>query len=147
MNAEWKEGYAIKGWNGQIDQRDAAVFYNQGTFHPTKYLLGVLKWLSQQPNFSCYARTRMLQCQEKGIEVMGFGSKEVKVTTEDDKTITCKDVVMATCVPLQKLSVVAEMEFHRTYCIAVRIPKGSYEDSLIYDTSDSPSAMRRMITS
>ncbi|KAH0299873.1 FAD dependent oxidoreductase, partial [Aureobasidium melanogenum] len=137
MDAEWKEGYAIKGWTGQVDQRDAAVFYNQGTFHPTKYLLGVLKWLSQQPNFSCYTRTRMLQCQEKGIEIMGFGSKEVKVTTEAGNTISCKDVVMATCVPLQKLSVVAEMEYDRTYCIAVRIPKGSYEDSLIYDTAEA----------
>ncbi|KAH0121885.1 FAD dependent oxidoreductase, partial [Aureobasidium melanogenum] len=115
----------------------AAVFYNQGTFHPTKYLLGVLKWLSQQPNFSCYTRTRMLQCQEKGIEIMGFGSKEVKVTTEAGNTISCKDVVMATCVPLQKLSVVAEMEYDRTYCIAVRIPKGSYEDALIYDTAEA----------
>lgn len=43
---------------------------------------------------------------------------------------------MATCVPLQKLSVVAEMEYLRTYCVAMRIPKGSYEDCLIYDTAD-----------
>lgn len=135
--AEWREGYAIKGWDGKPDQRDAAVFYGQATFHPTKYVLGVLKWLSKQPNFSCYTRTRMMQCQEKGIEVMGLGSKEVKVSTDDGKTITCKDVVMATCVPLQKLSVVAEMEYDRTYCIAMRIPKGSYEDSLIYDTAEA----------
>jgi glycine/D-amino acid oxidase-like deaminating enzyme/nitrite reductase/ring-hydroxylating ferredoxin subunit len=135
--SEWKEGYAIKGWTGQPDQRDAAVTYDQATFHPTKYLLGVLKWLSSQPNFSCYTRTRMLECQEKGLEVMGFGTKEVKVTTDDGKTITCKDAVMATVVPLQKLSVVAEMEYDRTYCIAMRVPKGSYEDALIYDTNDS----------
>jgi glycine/D-amino acid oxidase-like deaminating enzyme len=137
MDAEWKEGYAIKGWNGQVDQRDAAAYYNQGTFHPTKYVLGVMKWLSEQPNFSCYTRTRMMECKEKGIEIMGFGTKEVKISTEDGNTISCKEAVMATCVPLQLLSVVAEMEYYRTYCIAVRIPKGSYEDSLIYDTADA----------
>jgi glycine/D-amino acid oxidase-like deaminating enzyme len=38
MDAEYREGYAIKGWEGEPDQRDAGVFFNQGTFHPTKYL-------------------------------------------------------------------------------------------------------------
>ena len=38
LNAEYREGYAVKGWDGEPDQRDAGVFYNQGTFHPTKYL-------------------------------------------------------------------------------------------------------------
>jgi glycine/D-amino acid oxidase-like deaminating enzyme len=38
MDAEYKEGYAVKGWDGEPDQRDAGVFFNQGTFHPTKYL-------------------------------------------------------------------------------------------------------------
>jgi Rieske Fe-S protein len=28
------------------------------------------------------------------------------------------------------------MEYHRTYCIAIKIPKGSYEDCLIYDQAD-----------
>ncbi|KAK3059841.1 hypothetical protein LTS18_009935, partial [Coniosporium uncinatum] len=51
MNVEFKEGFAVKGWDGQKDQRDAAVFAGQGTFHPTKYLVGILKWLQQQPNF------------------------------------------------------------------------------------------------
>ena len=38
MDAEYREGYAIKGWDGKPDQRDASVFYNQATFHPTSYL-------------------------------------------------------------------------------------------------------------
>jgi hypothetical protein len=38
MDAEYKEDYAVKGWDGEPDQRDAGVFFNQGTFHPTKYL-------------------------------------------------------------------------------------------------------------
>lgn len=32
------------------------------------------------------------------------------------------------------MSINAEMEYNRTYCIAVRIPQGSVEDCLLYDT-------------
>lgn len=137
MNAQWSDNLTIKGWDGKPDQRDGAIINDQATFHPTKYLVGVLKWLSAQQNFSCYARTRVMDTKEKGIEVMGFGHKEVQVSTEGGHTIHCKDVVMATCVPLQKLSVIAEMEYDRTYCIAIRIPKGSYEDCLLYDTAEA----------
>lgn len=38
MDAEFREGYVVKGWDGEHDQRDAAVWFKQGTFHPTKYL-------------------------------------------------------------------------------------------------------------
>lgn len=110
---------------------------NQATFHPTKYLNGVLKWLKQQPRFSCYTGTRALSIQEKGIEVLGIGHKSVEIKTEAGNTIKCEYAVEATCVPLQKLSVIAELEFMRTYCIAVRVPKGSVEDCLIYDQAEA----------
>lgn len=132
INATFQEGYAIKGWDGKIDQRDAAIFTHQATFHPTKYLVGILKWLAKQPNFECYTHTRMMSCEEKGI----LTTKEVQVKTLDGCTITCKDAVEATCIPLQKLSVIAEMEYYRTYCVAIRVPKNSYEDCLIYDEAD-----------
>ncbi|KAL8679573.1 MAG: hypothetical protein Q9186_004167 [Xanthomendoza sp. 1 TL-2023] len=131
IKASYKEGFAIRGWDGKIDQRDAVTYSGQATFHPTKYLLGVLKWLTQQPNFKCFTRSRVMSVQEKGLL-----SKEVKVSTESGHTITCVNAVEATCVPLQKLSVVAEMAFFRTYCIAMRVPKGSIEDCLLYDSKD-----------
>ncbi|KAL8825391.1 MAG: hypothetical protein Q9170_007805 [Blastenia crenularia] len=131
IKAAFKEGFAIKGWDGKVDQRDAVTYPNQGTFHPTKYVLGVLKWLTQQPNFSCYTLTRVMSVEEKGLF-----SKEVKVSTQEGQTVTCTNAVEATCVPLQKLSVVAEMKFFRTYCIAIRVPKGSIEDCLLYDSKD-----------
>ncbi|KAI4205126.1 MAG: hypothetical protein LQ346_001523 [Caloplaca aetnensis] len=131
MNAEYKEGFAVKGWDGKVDQRDAQVYTGQATFHPTKYILGVLKWLTEQPNFRCYTRTRVISVEEKGLL-----SKEVKVRTEGGQTVTCRDAVEATCIPLQKLSVVAELVYYRTYCIAIRVPKGSIEDCLIYDSMD-----------
>ena len=131
LAVSYKPDYAIKGWDGKVDQRDVGLYEEQATFHPTKYLVGVLKWLAQQPNFECYTHTRMMSVEEKGLL-----SKEVKVSTMDGNTITCKDAVEATCIPLQKLSIVAQVEYYRTYCIAIRIPKGSYEDCLINDQAD-----------
>jgi glycine/D-amino acid oxidase-like deaminating enzyme len=136
LKTTYKEGFAVKGWEGQIDQRDAVVYSDQATFHPTKYLVGVLKWLKDQPKFACYTNTRMIAAEEKGIEIMGIGRKDVHVKTEAGHTITCRDAVEATCVPLQKLSVIAEEEYYRTYCIAVRVPKGSVEDCLLYDSAE-----------
>lgn len=131
LPATFRDGYAIKGWNGKPDQRDAAVFEQQATFHPTQYLTGVLKWLAKQPNFECYTHSRVISIEEKGLL-----SREVHVGTLDGHTITCRDVVEATCIPLQKLSIVAQLEYLRTYCIAIRVPKGSIEDCLINDQAD-----------
>lgn len=60
----------------------------------------------------------------------------VRVKTMDGHTITATDVVKATAVPLQKLSIVTEMAFYRTYCVAIRVPKGEIEDCLIYDEAE-----------
>ena len=136
LAVSYKDGFAIQGWDGDVDQRDAVMFEEQATFHPTKYMVGVLRWLAEQPNFSCYTRTRAMSIEEKGVEILGIGSKEVHIGTEGGNTITCKNALEATCVPLQKLAVVAQMEFYRTYCIAIRIPRGSVEDCLIYDEAD-----------
>ena len=78
-----------------------------------------------------------MSVEEKGIEVLGIGKKHVEVKTGGDHTIKCNDAVEATCVPLQKLSIIAQMEFMRTYCIAVRVPKASIEDCLLYDAAES----------
>jgi glycine/D-amino acid oxidase-like deaminating enzyme/nitrite reductase/ring-hydroxylating ferredoxin subunit len=136
LKAEYKEGFAIRGWNGSIDQRDAVIYPEQATFHPTKYLIGVLNFLKTQSNFSCYTYTRAMDVEEKGTEILGMGHKEVFVKTLGGQTIKCRDAVEATCVPLQKLSVIAEEEFYRTYCIAIRVPKGSIEDCLFYDSNE-----------
>lgn len=113
------------------------VVEEQATFHPTKYLNGVLKWLKQQPKFRCYTNTRVLSVREQGIELLGMGHKTVLVETEAGNKIQCEYAVEATDVPLQKLSIIAEMEYKRSYCIAIRVPKGSVEDCLIYDQAEN----------
>lgn len=136
LQAEFREGLAVKGWDGAVDQRDGVVFANQATFHPTKYIVGVVKWLKTQPNFSCYTNTRMSSIEEHGAEVLGIGTKTVEVHTQGGRTIKCQYAIEATCIPPQKLSLIAEMEYNRTYCIAVRVPKGHIEDCLIYDQAE-----------
>lgn len=133
---EYCEGFKLKGWEGKPDQTDAIIYPGQATFHPTKYVVGVLEFLKQQPNFACYSNTRCMNVEEKGIEILGMGHKEVIVSTLDGHKIKCADAVEATCIPLQKLSVIAEQEYYRTYCIAIRVPKGSVEDCLFYDSAE-----------
>lgn len=79
-----------------------------------------------------------MEWKEKGMSLpLLVDDKHVVIKTETGHTIDCNDTIMATCVPLQKLSVIAEMEYSRTYCIAIKIPKGAVEDCLLYDTADA----------
>ncbi|KAK0624423.1 FAD dependent oxidoreductase-domain-containing protein [Immersiella caudata] len=136
MEVRFDENLTVKGWSGSVDQRGGMVVENQATFHPTKYLAGVLNWLKEQPNFKCYTRTRVASIKESGIEALGLGHKKVVIQTENGHTVTADFAVEATCVPLQKLSVITQLEFFRTYCIAARVPKGSVEDCLLYDDAE-----------
>ncbi|KAF4446750.1 hypothetical protein F53441_9684 [Fusarium austroafricanum] len=136
MDSRFDESLAVRGWDGAIDQRGGLIIKNQATFHPTKYLNGVLKWLKSQPNFRCFDETRVMSVEEKGIEILGIGNKSVQVQTTDGNTVKCSSAVEATCVPLQKLSVIAQMEYMRSYCIAARVPKGAIEDCLLYDQAE-----------
>lgn len=140
LDAEYKEGLKIRGWDGSIDQRDAAVVNRQGAFHPTKYLNGVLKHLKSQPNFKAYTRTRASGITESGVKIpligVRLGKTGVTVETTNGHTISAAHAVQATCVPLQKLSLVVEQETTRTYCIAIRIPKSTVEDCQIFDQAE-----------
>jgi glycine/D-amino acid oxidase-like deaminating enzyme len=137
LDVSWKDGLKVKGWDGRPDQRDGAIFGLQATFHPTKYLVGLLGWLAKSDKFQCFTYTRVLTLEEKGtIPIINMGNKHVKISTMDGNVVNCKYAVEATCVPLQKLSLIAEMEYNRTYCIAARIPKGTVEDCLLYDSAE-----------
>ncbi|KAI1312924.1 FAD dependent oxidoreductase [Xylaria venustula] len=136
LQAEFDAELTVKGWDGKPDQRGGAIFQNQATFHPTKYCKGVLAWLKKQSNFRCYTRTRIMSLEEKGLKVLSLGHKYCQVHTESGNTIQCEHAIEATNVPLQKLSVIIQEAWYRTYAIAMRIPKGSVEDCLLYDSAD-----------
>lgn len=128
LDVQFRDDVAVKGWDGKPDQRGGAIFAGQAAFHPTRYLVGLMNWLQRQSNFKCYTETRVMAVEEQ--------TDKVTVRTEGGASIVCEQAVEATCIPLQKLSVVAEMEYDRTYVIAVRVPKGSVEDCFIYDTAE-----------
>lgn len=136
LDAEFRADLAIKGWDGP-DQRGGAVFHNLATFHPTKYLVGVLGWLNKQPRFRMFTSTRVTSVEEHGIEVLGLGRSTVTVGTESGHTVKAQHAVEATCAPLQKLAVIVQMAADRTYCIAARTPKGSIEDCLLCDEAEA----------
>ncbi|EME45307.1 hypothetical protein DOTSEDRAFT_87689 [Dothistroma septosporum NZE10] len=137
LKVKYDADFKLGGWDGEPDQRGAAIFHDQATFHPTKYLNGVLRWLREQPNFHCYTHTRVMDFSEKGLEIGPIGHKTVEVKTIDGYTVKAQDAVQATCIPLHKLSTVAEMEYERTYCIAIKVPKGYVEDALFYDEAEA----------
>ncbi|KAL4801656.1 FAD dependent oxidoreductase [Aspergillus unguis] len=128
IDAIFEKGLGMSGWDRDASQRDVAIFPAQATFHPTKYLLGVLEWLKEHPNFQCFASTR----------VTGFEEEKSKaiVLTEQGYTVIARDAVEATCILMHDLNISVEMSYFRTYCIAIQVPKGSIEDCLIYDTND-----------
>ncbi|RDW93699.1 FAD-dependent oxidoreductase [Aspergillus mulundensis] len=136
VDAEFVEGLRIKGWDGVgMGATDGVVFHSQATFHPTRYLSAVLGWLKEQPQFECFVNTRVTEIDEKSSHLHLHSQGGVKLATDRGYTVFTGTVIEATNIPLQKLSIVAEMAYYRTYCIAMRIPKGSVEDCLIYDTA------------
>lgn len=141
LKAEYVEGLQIGGWDGAVDQRDASVFRDQATFHPTKYLNGILAHLKSQPNFQAFSNTRVASVEESGVTIplikVHLGSHNVTVKTDSDLKISAAHAVEATAVPLQTLSLIVEQEFMRTYCIALRVPKGVVEDCLVYDQAEA----------
>lgn len=136
LDVDFDKSLTIKGWKGEPDQRGGAIFKDQAAFHPTLYLSGILKWLREQPKFRCYTFTRMMSITENSTGLLSMGEPSVTVETEAGNKIEAKHAVQATCVPLQKFSVIAEMSYHRTYCVAVRVPKNSIEDCFIYDSAE-----------
>ncbi|PLN76737.1 FAD dependent oxidoreductase-domain-containing protein [Aspergillus taichungensis] len=138
----FRDDLKVRGWDGSLDQQGGTIFEKQATFHPTKYLVGVLNWLKNQPNFNCFAETRVISMTEEGHEILGFGNERVTISTESGHKVTAKQAVQATCVPLQKLAVIAQMEYDRTYCIAIRVPKGYVEDCLLYDQAEQYKYLR-----
>ncbi|XXG99873.1 hypothetical protein Hte_006214 [Hypoxylon texense] len=108
---------------GKPDQRGGAIYAKQAAFHPTKYLNGV----PRVAKAAAAAQVPVLHVDARHY---------VRIETEAGHTVGCEHAVEATDVPLQKLGVVAQMAWFRTYCVALRVPKGAVADVLLYDTAD-----------
>ncbi|GAO45851.1 DAO-domain-containing protein [Saitoella complicata NRRL Y-17804] len=104
-------------------------FGDQAVFHPTHYLVGLIKYLKTNSLFQAYTHTRFISHKE-------HSATSVTVETEEGNKIAAKALIMATNVPLQKLDVIDKEGFWRTYSIAMTAPKGLYDDLIVYDNAD-----------
>ncbi|KAF5986057.1 oxidoreductase [Fusarium bulbicola] len=92
IDARFDESLTVRGWDGAIDQRGGLIVKDQATFHPTKYLNGILNWLKTQPNFRCFDETRVISVEEKAIEDLGrgmggAGSKPIAVYKDEEGNV------------------------------------------------------------
>ncbi|HXK39222.1 MAG TPA: FAD-dependent oxidoreductase, partial [Candidatus Paceibacterota bacterium] len=118
---EMVERAAVK----EFDTGRALRFPNQGQFHILKYLSGLAKIIEQNGG-RLFSSTR-------AVEWKGEGSPQVK--TGDGRIVTAGSIVLATNYPIMS-KMFAKLPAYRTYAIGVRIPKGSVEKVLLWDTGD-----------
>lgn len=103
----------------------ALKFPDQGQFHILKYLSGLARSIERGGG--------QLFSQTSAIEWTGEDSPEVK--TAGGGTIYAKSIVLATNYPIMS-KMFAKLPAYRTYAIGARVPKGSVEKILMWDTGD-----------
>jgi hypothetical protein len=70
LTTEFPGQLVVKDWDGRVDQRGAAIFSQQATFHPTKYLI---TW---SPQMACRATKLLLLCPHSNDVLQGKGSTQ-----------------------------------------------------------------------
>jgi glycine/D-amino acid oxidase-like deaminating enzyme/nitrite reductase/ring-hydroxylating ferredoxin subunit len=104
----------------------ALKFANQGRFHPLKYCAGLVQAI-QQRGGRIHGRTAYVGHEEENGSVV--------ITTERGATLRAGAALFATNSPVNdRVAIHTKQEPMRTYAMAARIPRGSVEDALIWDT-------------
>jgi glycine/D-amino acid oxidase-like deaminating enzyme/nitrite reductase/ring-hydroxylating ferredoxin subunit len=99
-------------------------FPDQGQFHITKYLGGLVDAIERMGG-KLFSHTRVTEWE---------GGDPPKVKTENGKTISTKQIVLATNYPLMS-KMFAKLPAYRTYAIGVEL-KDPIEPVLLWDTGD-----------
>ncbi|KAK6516127.1 hypothetical protein TWF506_006037 [Arthrobotrys conoides] len=103
------------------------------TLHPTKYLHGILRYLSENHSdlFSCYTHTRVkaYKGDENGLSVEIDGRSV---------SIKAKNFVMAMNVPVRSRTYIMAHGYYRTYHIATTIPKADAPEYIISGSTHIP---------
>jgi glycine/D-amino acid oxidase-like deaminating enzyme/nitrite reductase/ring-hydroxylating ferredoxin subunit len=101
---------------------------NQGTFHPTKYLKGLVRCIEARGG-KLFADTAVVQVEEEDGEVV--------VKTEDGATVRAKHAVVATNSPINdRYALHTKQAPYRTYAMALELPRGTLPDGLYWDMLD-----------
>ncbi|RYZ99103.1 MAG: FAD-dependent oxidoreductase, partial [Proteobacteria bacterium] len=101
-------------------------FPKQGSFHPEKYIAGLLKAVRAMGG-KVFPHT-----EAKKVE----GGKPARVTTMRDFQVVCGSVVIAANTPFNATAMHLKLAAYRTYMVGFRIPKARADDALFWDTTD-----------
>ena len=120
---EWVHSAPIDGF----DTGACLRFPKQGQFHPLKYLAGLARAVQRLGG--------VIHCGTHAHKVEG-GDKPC-VITSDGKRIECGAVVVATNTPINDMVAIHTKQApYTTYVIAARVPRGTVEKGLYWDTLD-----------
>ncbi len=109
-----------------IEGTKALKFANQGRFHPLKYCAGLVRAIEQRGG-CIHGDTAYVGHVEDGENVV--------IQTENGPSIRAGAALFATNSPVNdRIGIHTKQIPMRTYAIAGRIPHGSAEDALIWDT-------------
>lgn len=107
--------------------RAAIRFPNQGIFHPLAYLHGLIDVL-QQNGGALFENTRVTDVDTTGTPT---------ATTASGATVSAQFLVVATNNPfIDRLVMHTKQAPYHTYVIGMRVPPGSVEPALYWDTND-----------
>jgi len=101
---------------------------NLGTFHPTKYLKGLVRCITMRGG-RIFADTPSIGVEEKDGSVV--------IETENGKTVRAKYAVIATNSPTNdKYALHTKEAPYRSYAMALSLPRRALPDALYWDTLD-----------
>lgn len=116
-----------------VYKRPGIRFANQAKFHPLMYLAELVTRIPGRGSH-VFERTEAKEFEAKG-------KKSIRVKA-NGQNITCKDVVIATDVPLTGVSNIASAALFQTkmtpytsYAIGAKLPKHTAPDASLWDTS------------
>ncbi|HKP47041.1 MAG TPA: FAD-binding oxidoreductase, partial [Pyrinomonadaceae bacterium] len=110
-----------------FDTGAALRFPNQAQFHPLKYLNGLAEAIKQKGG-RIYTESHA-----KEIE----GGKKARIETNGGGVVTADAVVIATNTPVNDLIAMHTKQApYQTYVIGARVPSGSVQRALYWDTPD-----------
>jgi glycine/D-amino acid oxidase-like deaminating enzyme/nitrite reductase/ring-hydroxylating ferredoxin subunit len=118
------KGVKLKGYE------DAPVlrYQNQATFHPLKYLAGLIKEIEAEGG-RLFANTPVMEVEEKNDRVL--------VKIEGGMSVTAQHAVFATNSPTcDWVEIHSKMAPYRTYAMAFALPRGVLPDALYWDMAD-----------
>jgi glycine/D-amino acid oxidase-like deaminating enzyme/nitrite reductase/ring-hydroxylating ferredoxin subunit len=124
MKIKRQRGVPFKG----EEDTPTLVYPDQATFHPLRYLKGVVT-AAQERGLRLYANSPVMSVEEDG--------DGVKVVTEGGQTISAGAAVVASNSPVSNLfDLHTKQAPYRTYVLAITIPRDTLEDGLYWDTLD-----------